>query len=338
MASNTNPNRDAEVPHAPNDGVSCLEWSPKTNYLVAGSWDNSVRCWEVQASGQSVTAIPRASINHEGPVLCATWSGDGSKVFSGGCDNKARVWPLSTGQPSIVATHAAPIKTIFFFEELGMLCTGSWDKTLKYWDGRQSNGQPAASIQLAERVYCMDAMYPLAVVGTADRQILIYDLRKPGTEFKKIASPLKYQSRCIACFPDRTGFALGSIEGRVAIHHVDDKDNSKNFAFKCHRDNNNIFAVNDISFHPYGTFATCGSDGTFNFWDKDSKQRLKPFARLPQPIPCGSFNMDGKLFAYASSYDWSKGSEFYNPQQAKNSVFVHAVVDTEIKNRNSRGH
>lgn len=24
-----------------------------------------------------------------------------------------------------------------------------------------------------------------------------------------------------------------------------------------------------------GTFATAGSDGAFNFWDKDSKQRLK---------------------------------------------------------------
>ena len=49
-----------------------------------------------------------------------------------------------------------------------------------------------------------------------------------------------------------------------------------------------------------------GSDGTFNFWDKDSKQRLKPFTRLTQPIPCCCFNMDGKIFAYASSYDWSK--------------------------------
>ncbi len=28
----------------------------------------------------------------------------------------------------------------------------------------------------------------------------------------------------IACFPDKTGFALGSIEGRVAIHHVDEKE------------------------------------------------------------------------------------------------------------------
>jgi mRNA export factor len=63
-----------------------------------------------------------------------------------------------------------------------MLMTGSWDKTIKYWDGRTQT--PAHTAQLPERVYCMDVKYPLCVAGTADRQILIYDLRKPNVEFK----------------------------------------------------------------------------------------------------------------------------------------------------------
>ena len=29
----------------------------------------------------------------------------------------------------------------------------------------------------------------------------------------------------------------------------------------------------------FGTFVTCGSDGAYNFWDKDSKQRLKAMTR-----------------------------------------------------------
>jgi mRNA export factor len=40
---NTNPNKDIEVPQAPEDGISSLAWSPKANFLVAGSWDNQVR-------------------------------------------------------------------------------------------------------------------------------------------------------------------------------------------------------------------------------------------------------------------------------------------------------
>eukprot|EP00955_Chlamydomonas_euryale_P024186 254941-Chlamydomonas_euryale.AAC.1 len=51
-------------------------------------------------------------------------------------------------------------------------------------------------------------------------------------------------------------------------------------SFKCHRDNNDIYAVNAMAFHPqFGTFATAGSDGTYNFWDAGSKQRLKAMVR-----------------------------------------------------------
>lgn len=28
--------------------------------------------------------------------------------------------------------------------------------------------------------------------------------------------------RCVACFPDQKGYLVGSIEGRVAVQHVDD--------------------------------------------------------------------------------------------------------------------
>jgi hypothetical protein len=35
-----------------------------------------------------------------------------------------------------------------------------------------------------------------------------------------VISPLKWQTRAIAVFPNADGFALGSIEGRVAIQYV----------------------------------------------------------------------------------------------------------------------
>lgn len=75
-----NPNKDFEVPSPPADSVSCLAFSPVANLLVAGAWDNQVRCWDVQPSGQ---AVPKAATNHDQPVLCTAWSADGSTVFSG---------------------------------------------------------------------------------------------------------------------------------------------------------------------------------------------------------------------------------------------------------------
>ncbi|KAL0422356.1 UNVERIFIED_CONTAM: protein RAE1 [Sesamum latifolium] len=85
-STNVNPNRSTEVVQPPSDSVSSLSFSPKANFLVATSWDNQVRCWEVMKSGTSVSTVPKASISHDHPVLCSAWKDDGTTVFSGGCD------------------------------------------------------------------------------------------------------------------------------------------------------------------------------------------------------------------------------------------------------------
>jgi WD40 repeat protein len=60
-----NPNKSFEVVSPPTDGISSLSFSSKANYLVASSWDNQVRCWEIQSNGGSV---PKAAISHDHPV------------------------------------------------------------------------------------------------------------------------------------------------------------------------------------------------------------------------------------------------------------------------------
>ncbi|KAI9120508.1 hypothetical protein K1719_007541 [Acacia pycnantha] len=87
----------------------------------------------------------------------------------------------------------------------------------------------------------------------------------------------------------------------------------------------------------YHTFATVGSDGAFNFWDKDSKQRLKAMFRCSQPIPCSTFNNDGSIFAYSVCYDWSKGAENHNPATAKTYIFLHLPQESEVKGKPRMG-
>jgi len=285
-------------------------------------------------------SVPKVQFAHDGPVLDTAFSSDGAYVLSASCDRTAKMWSLAqAGAPGQqIAQHDAPIKSIFCIAEMNLVVTGSWDKTVKFWDCRQAT--PAGQFQLPERCYAMDVKHPLMVVATAERQVIIYNLSGQPSEFRRQESPLKYQSRCVSCFPDKTGFALGSIEGRVAIHHVDPKMSSKNFAFKCHRETEGsttlIHAVNALSFHPVlGTFATAGADGIFNFWDKDAKQRLKAFAKCPQAISTACFNQTGDIFAYAQSYDWSKGAQHHNPQNP-NNILLHNTTDDEIRPRNKK--
>ncbi|KAK1929864.1 Protein RAE1 [Phytophthora citrophthora] len=330
-----NPNNDYTIGEAINDGIQDLAWSPTSNVLVSGSWDNYVRCWEVQQQGTQFNAVAKAQITHEGPVLCTAFSGDGSTVFSGSCDKTAKMWVLNgPAQGQQIAAHDAPIRSIAAIQEANCVATGSWDKTLKYWDTRSPT--PMASVQLSERCYAMDAKHPLLVVATADRQVHVFDIRKPSQIYKSIQSNLKFQTRTIACFPDASGFAIGSIEGRCAIQHVEDKDKRNDFAFKCHRDGSDIYPVSNIAFHPFGTFATTGSDGTFCFWDKDARQKLKSFNKCNQSITTGKFNARGDIFAYTLSYDWSMGAEKYNQSQPS-VIRLHSVAEAEIKQKKKPG-
>ena len=326
----------------PQDSISSIAWSPAANHLVAGTWDNNVMCWEV-AEHAGIQAAQKAAIQHTAPVLDVAFNFDGSQVISASADKTAKLWHL--GQPGhqgqVIAQHDAPIKCARAIQEMGnVVVTGSWDRTLKYWDCRQP--QPVCQVQLPERCYALDVRHPLLVVATADKQVIAYNLTAPQQEYKRFQSPLKHQSRCIAAFPDKTGFALGSIEGRVAIHHVEQRDTGKNFAFKCHRSDpkvvpQKIFPVNAISFHNLGTFSTAGADGTFNFWDKDSKQRLKQFPKVETSITATAFNAKGSIFAYAVSYDWLQGVEGKAQVTTPPYIGLHATPEKDIKPRPAAG-
>jgi mRNA export factor len=82
---------------------------------------------------------------------------------------------------------------------------------------------PIATVSLPERAYTMDTKDNLLVVGTADRQIALFNLANPTVVYKLLLSPLKFQTRVVSCFTTGNGFAVGSIEGRCAIQYVEDK-------------------------------------------------------------------------------------------------------------------
>lgn len=269
-----------------------------------------------------------------------------------GCNKQVRMWDLCSNKSIQVGVHDAPIKTCHWIKtpNHSYLMTGSWDKTLKFWDTRSSS--PMLTINLPDKCHCVAVDYPMALVGTADKQIIIYTLEGQPHQYSILESPLKYQHRCVAIFrytqsPSKpitysysmqlfiyrdknkypAGFALGSLEGRVAIEYVN-QSTKNNFTFKCHRSVpvdgvQDIYAVNDVVFHPiHGTLATVGSDGYFSFWDKDSRTKLKSSETMGQPITKCAIDHTGHMFAYAVGYDWSKGHEFYNNTK-KSHIFVN---------------
>lgn len=126
-----------------------------------------------------------------------------------------------------------------------------------------------------KKVFTMDTCDDKLIVGTADRKIRIWNLNNMTTPESRESS-LKFQTRTIRCFPNKQGFVISSIEGRVAVEYFDmnPEIQRKKYAFKCHRQKDSssevIYPVNAIAFNSnYNTFATGGSDWyyfIFNFF------------------------------------------------------------------------
>ena len=69
---------------------------------------------------------------------------------------------------------------------------------------------------------------------------LLSPLKRPffaGYVQQKRESSLKFQTRFLECNPNRQGYVLSSIEGRVAVEYLDPSPEvqKKKYAFKCHR-------------------------------------------------------------------------------------------------------
>ena len=136
-------------------------------------------------------------------------------------DQTARIVDVaSNGAPAHqVGGHDAPISSVRFFENSTMqplIVTGSWDKTVRYWDLRQH--RPLATIDLKDKVYSMDTQKKRLIVATAGLRFSSINLDNPtNIEECPQISNLKGETRVVRCFPDARGFVAGSTGGKAAV-------------------------------------------------------------------------------------------------------------------------
>jgi len=260
---------------------------------------------------------------------------------------------------------------------LDKLVTASWDGKMKIWDLRQAPTTPISTTEVGRKVLGADMRRSFLAAYTPETLVSFYDLSdiRSGSPYMvdRSATNLEHQFTSIAVFTECDGYAVGSLEGRCMVQYIkpeyrnNQNNNKSSFAFKCHRHSVDkmqswtpanppvktqsldgdlgsgrpthlTFPITSISFHPTGIFSTAGSDGVFNFWNKEKKSRLKEFVGIgtstnhtvSEPVSHTDFSEDGAYFAYAVGYDWHQGSNT-SKQDQQPSVGVHCIQESEIQ-------
>ena len=126
------------------------------------------------------------------------------KVFSMSC----------AGQRLVVATSSRHV-LIYDIRMYDIVFPSSDACTLAYCCNCVSEAHAlSAHLLLATKI----RLKHLAVKLTAVDRMHRLESGLPESEQE---SSLRYQTRCLRCYPDATGFAMGSVEGRVAMEYFD---------------------------------------------------------------------------------------------------------------------
>jgi len=211
--------------------------------VYSGGCDRNVKLWDV-TKGATATTIGQ----HDAPVRHVRIVPGMNVVASGGWDNAVKVWDPRQA-PGTAAAQAKLTERVFAMDcSANMLVAGTADRGIHVFDLRSGLTNKLATYESPCKVTGHRRPSGLedeflaymchTVTSSSYRDTPVPWLRRHrsnGPDLLIIPNPTlptsalspQYQTRCVSIFADGMGFALGCIEGRVALEYFADMNKPK---------------------------------------------------------------------------------------------------------------
>jgi guanine nucleotide-binding protein subunit beta-2-like 1 protein len=115
--------------------ISDLTLSQDSRYALTGSWDGTLRLWDLK---KGVTS--RRFVSHTKDVLAVAFSPDNRQIASGGRDKNLKIWN-TVGECKFTVDqhhHTDWVSCVKFYQDVKtpIIVSASWDRTIKVWDAQ----------------------------------------------------------------------------------------------------------------------------------------------------------------------------------------------------------
>ncbi|GAM27875.1 hypothetical protein SAMD00019534_110510, partial [Acytostelium subglobosum LB1] len=110
------------------DWTTCMQFDAKI--LVTGSWDSSLKLWNIDTGDCVVLSSPQMG-GHQAGITCIQFKGN--RLISGSSDATLRIWDLSTGDClHVLRGHTEGVSCLTIIDD-NTVASGSLDNTINLW-------------------------------------------------------------------------------------------------------------------------------------------------------------------------------------------------------------
>jgi WD40 repeat protein/energy-coupling factor transporter ATP-binding protein EcfA2 len=286
-----------------NDSISSVSFSSDGKTLASGSWDNTVKLWNIEA-GQEI----RTLTGHNNRVNSVSFSSDGKTLASGSWDKTIKLWNTETGQEiSSLTGHNSYVNSVSFSSDGKTLASGSLDNTIKLWN--VETGQEICSLMghnFGVNSVNFSSDGKTLASGSGDNTIKLWNI-ETGQEICSLIGH-NFGVNSVNFSSDGKTLASGSSDNTIKLWNIETGQEISSLI-------GHNLGVNSVSFSSDGkTLASGSDDKTTKLWNVETGQEICSLTGHNSIVTSVSFSSDNKTFASGS---WNNTIKLCNVETGK---------------------